>query len=355
MLKKAASLILISLFAGMLSGCWDNRDINHRALPVTMGVSMKGDNYNVLLLIPEPVENTTRIRLVKGEGKTVTEAIDTISRDMESFVDMLHMKVVVFDKALAERGLMDSISGFMRARDISPKVIVVITDDEINQFFKRSQKTMAPEGTTLYDCFEKDAGWNPEIALTRVWEVYRSIHSYTRDVAIPIIQAGTKTMIEHNGSAIIKNGRMVGRISSEETLLMNAFSGESSYGKVEVMNHASVLIVSNTFRNSSKVVDRTPYMNSKIILKVSLLETRENTNADLIREELEKVLTLRCDAVIEKMKANEADVLGLGQFFRNKLPRNELQHWRTEYLPRLKMNFEVRTIIQNEGNLKMPS
>jgi Ger(x)C family germination protein len=351
--KLAPPIFMLLFMALTLSACWDNRDINHRSLPVTMGVSYKDQIYKVFLEIPEPVENTTRIRIISGTGKTITQAVDSISMDMESSVDLLHLKLIVFEKKYAQQGVNDSISGFIRSRDISPKAIVVICDEDLDNFFPTIQKAMEPEGTTLYDCFEKNAGWNPQVALTRIWQVYRSIHSYTRDVAIPILKSGNNTVIEHLGSAVIKNGKMVDQISSDETLLFNAFNGESTQGKIEVMDHASVLIVNNTMKTESKLMDNRPSLISKLNLKVSLLETRGNPSNELIKKELDALLTERFNRMLTKIQIKEADILGLGQFFRNKIPRDHLRHWRSEYLPNLKMDFQVHIVIQNEGNLKM--
>ncbi|MCD9025281.1 Ger(x)C family spore germination C-terminal domain-containing protein [Cohnella silvisoli] len=318
-----------------------------------MGVSYQDQIYKVILLIPKPVAHTTRIRNISGTGKTITQAVDNISVDMESSVDLLHLKVIIFDKKYAQHGVTDSITGFMRARDISPKAIVVICDEDLDLFFPKVQKTMEPKGTPLYDSFEKNAGWNPQVALTRVWQVYRSIHSFTHDVAIPIVKSGKSTVIEHIGSAMIKNGKMVDRISSDETLLFNAFNGESAQGKIEVLDHASVLIVNNTIKNRSKLTNNRPYLKSKIKLKVSLLETRGNPSNQVIKDELVKLLTKRFNRMLTKVQTREADILGLGQFFRNKIRRDQLQHWRTDYLPYLKMDFQMDIVIQNEGNLKM--
>lgn len=351
--KLAVPVFTMLLMAFILSACWDNRDINHRSLPVTMGISYQEHKYKVFLQISEPVENTTRIRILTGTGKTITQAVDNISLNMESSVDLLHLKIIIFSKKYAQQGVTDSISGFMRSRDISPKAIAVICDEDLDSFFNAVQKSMKPEGITLYDSFEKNAGWNPQVAQTRIWQVYRSIHSFTRDVAIPIIKSGKSTIIEHIGSAVIKNGKMVGQISSDETLLFNAFNGESTQGKIEVMDHASVLIVSNTMNNKSKLMGKRPYLKSKINLKVSLLETRGDPSSQLIKKELETLLTKRFNLLLTTIQTREADILGLGQFFRNKMPREQLQRWRSNYLPVLKMDFQIHIVIQNEGNLKI--
>lgn len=335
-----------------LGGCWDNRDINHRSLPVVMGISKEDAKYKVFLDIPQSSQEGTRSMLVTRTGQTITEVVDDISSNLETRVDLLHLKVIIFERKYAEEGLTDSISSFMRSREISAKAMVAICDEDIDTFFNKLQERSSTNQTVLYNFFEKNAGWSPSIAVTRTWEIFRSVHSFTRDVAIPIIKSGRSTIIENKGAAIIKNGRMVGRITEDETLLMNAFDEESAHGKIEVMNHASVLIVSNSMKHHVALKDGTPYMRSQINLKVSVLETRGDPSVDMIKDELEKLLTQRFNKMFKNIQNHEADILGVGQYFRTLIPRDKLAHWRTDYLPRLKMDLAVKTTIQNEGNLK---
>ncbi len=199
--------------------------------------------------------------------------------------------------------------------------------------------------------FEKNSGWTPQIALTRVWQVYRSMHSYTRDTALPIVKSGRNTSIKHIGSAVIRSGKMVEEITPDETLLFNAFNRESTQGKIEVMDHASVLIVKNTTKHKSKLIDNKPQMDSDIYLKVVILETRENPTSDSIKEELKTLLNERFNHMFKNIQEKEADILGLGQYFRTKIPREQLKRWRTDYYPQLELNLSVHIDIQNEGNL----
>ncbi|MED1820718.1 Ger(x)C family spore germination protein [Bacillus subtilis] len=345
-------IFCLFLIVIMLSGCWDNRDINHRVLPVVLGISTVGDQYNVFLEIPEPSKDMTKIKIVSGTGDTITQAVDTLNRNMESKVDLLHVKVILIERRTAEDGMKDIISGFMRSRDVSPKALVAICDENINEFFSKLQNSMGPEATTMFEFFEKNAGWDPEIALTRIWEVYRSIHSYTQDVAVPMIVKGKSTIIEQIGSAIIKNGKMVEQISSEETLLFNTFDGESTHGQIELMDHASVMIVSNTMHHKSELIEKQPFLQSRINLKVVILETRGDPSAKQIKKELNTLLTNRFNQMFSKIQKSEADILGLGQFYRNKITRKELKNWRSAYYPNLKMNIQFHIDIQNEGYLR---
>ncbi|MEF3303171.1 Ger(x)C family spore germination protein [Paenibacillus sp. GYB003] len=353
---KLAMRMLLAACVGLpVSGCWDNKDINHRALPVVMGISKADETFKVTLQIPEPAGTTTQTKIVTDTGSTITQAVDKISMNLESNVDLLHLKVVLFEKPYAQQGLNESISGFMRSRDISPKALVVICDEDLDTFFARVTRTKQPSGTPLYDFFEKNAGWSPQIALTRIWQVYRSIHSFTRDVAIPIIRSGKSTQVEHIGTAVIKNGKMVERISPDDTLLFNAFQGQSTQGKIEVMDHASVLVVSNTIRHKSGLANGRPHVESVINLKVSVLETRETPSTASIQKDLETLLTGRFNRMFAKIQAAGADILGIGQLFRAELNREQLKRWRTDYYPDVNLDFRVQAVIQNQGHLKAPA
>ncbi|WP_141504301.1 Ger(x)C family spore germination protein [Paenibacillus luteus] len=347
-MKIGKSLLALSLVVA-LCGCWDNTDINHRVLPVVMGVSKKDSEYKIFLQIPEPIQNHTLIKIVTGSGSTINHAVDKISANLEDHVDLLHVKLILLDKKYAQSGVDDSIADFMRGRDVSPKTLVSICDEDLEQFFIKVKKKMEPKGTTLYDFFEKNAGWNPQIALTRVWEVYRSIHSYTRDVAIPVIRSGASTVVQHEGSGVIKNGKMVAQIDSDETLLFNAFNGESTQGKIEVMDHASVLITSNSIRHKGTMIDGKPYLKSKIKLKVVIQETKGHPTSDEIKKEIEVMLKSRFDQMFVKLQGSGADILGTGQYFRNLIPRTQLKDWRTQYYPKLKLDFQVQATIENTG------
>ncbi|QHW33603.1 Ger(x)C family spore germination protein [Paenibacillus rhizovicinus] len=352
-IKHAWRITSIVGCLGVLCGCWDNRDIDHRSLPVTMGLAYHDNLYDVVLQIPEPQSNGTNIRIIKQSGKTINEAVDKISERMESSVDLLHLKLILIEKGYAQQGLTDSISSFMRSRDISPKAIIAICNEDLGPFFDFVKKSMSPKGTTLYDCFEKNAGWNPQMALTHIWQVYRSIHSYTRDIAIPVIKSGKSGTIDYEGSAIIKNGKMIDQITPEETLLFNSFTGQSAQGKIEVMDKASVLVLKSSMHHHSKLIRDTPYLDVQITMKVSILETKGSVSSEVIKQELKEILTKRFNRMFRKTQVREADILGLGQYYRNKIPRTKLRHWRTEYLPKLRLNLKVKTIIQNEGNTKL--
>ncbi|MCM3783752.1 Ger(x)C family spore germination protein [Neobacillus mesonae] len=346
------SIVVILILAPLLSGCWNIKDINHRSLPVIMGISLTEHNqYKVFLDIPA-ISESSSLTVVSDTGDTINEIIDRISMNMETQVDLLHLKIVVVDKRFAESGMGDIVSGFNRSSNISSKTLFVISDENLEDFFNKMKEKSKNSGNILYDFFEKNAGWNPQMIDTRIWEMFRSVHSYTHDVIVPIIRAGRSTSIENMGSAIIKNGKMKGRITPEETLMANAFHGESVHGKVEVMRSATVQIISNRLTHKSWTENSMPFLRSTLHLKVTILDTRGSPTEEEITKNLEELLSHRMEHLFRKTQDEQADILALGQFFRTRLTRDQLEEWRKEYLPKLDFKFKVKAVIENKGNLK---
>lgn len=353
---SARRLVLLAFaLAGTLalSGCWDIKDINHRSLPVVMGVKQIDGTYKVLLLIPNATPSRTDVKIISQSGSTINEILDKIDRNMENKVDLLHLKVIIFERSVAEKGLSQSVESFMRARDISNKTLTAISAGALEPLFDKLTSSSTSDGTEMYDFFEKNAGWSPEVVQTRIWEVFRSMDSFTRDVVIPTIQPGRSTTIESNGAAVIKNGKMVGVIDSEESLLYNLFKGTGTQGKIEVMNHATVKIVADRLTRSSELKESQATMKGRLHLKVTVLETVGAPTEAEIKQEIDEQLSARFQSMLKATQVKEADILGLGQYFRDKLSRENLSQWRTKYYPFLKFDFKVQVIIQDEGLLKM--
>jgi germination protein, Ger(x)C family len=342
------------IFTTLLSGCWDNKDINHRALPIAMGISYQQGDYEVFLDIPKVSEKNEGIQVISAKGNTISSAIDHISMNLEDQVDLLHLKVIVVDKAFATRGLEEITSSIIRSRHVSPKTMFVICDEPLDRFFERINNPLNGDGNEIYDFFQKNSGWNPEIAYTPVWKVFRSIHSYTNDVVLPIIQSGHSTTIQSVGSGILKNGRMVGRLNNEQTLLYNVFDGNSLQGKIEVMGKSTVQIVSSHIRNHSSFVNQKPELNSKLYLKVVIMDTVGSPSTASIETELQVLLQRVLDQIFIKIQRANADIFGIGQHFRDDLTRSELAQWRTQYFPQVKIKLDIQTVIRNTGNLKLP-
>ncbi|RDU37062.1 Ger(x)C family spore germination protein [Neobacillus piezotolerans] len=338
-----------------LAGCWQIKDINHRSLPVIMGISKEGDHFRVMLEIPIPTQGMRKQVTIKGRGKTISKALEDIRNNTEASLDLLHLRVLVFDKRMVKEGIREPISTFLRNRDVSNKTLVVYCDEDMDAFFESLNRNIKEKGTALYDFFEKYAGWTPKLPLTRLSDVYRSLQSYTEDILLPKVRSGESSTLEYKGAALLKNGKLVTTLNPKETFLVNAIHRQSVSGNIEVMNHANVMIVSNKVYTKARMKNGIPYLNVTIKYKIVVQEVKDKPSKTFINKELEDVLTARFYKLTKKSQAKQVDPLGLGNFFRSKLSYDELKRWKSHYYSLLKVNYEIKSEIQNIGNLKTTS
>lgn len=190
------------------------------------------------------------------------------------------------------------------------------------------------------------------MAQTRIWQVYRSLHSYTQDVAISIIKTGKTTTIASTGSAIIKNGKRVGKISTDETLLFNAYNGFSAQGRIEVMDHATVRILGQTLSHSCSAEGNRTALNSNIKLNVVIMETKGNASVEVIKQELEALLASRYQRLFRKLQSKEADIWGWASSVGGRFHVNAWCIGGPIITQIMKLNTHLQSVIQNEGLLK---
>ncbi|GIN63411.1 hypothetical protein J27TS8_34040 [Robertmurraya siralis] len=353
MTKYVVKVFVMAAVLLLLNGCWDNKDINHRVMPVVLGISKVDQDFKVYLQIPNPSDEKIKTRIVEESGQSINEIISKISTNMESQVDLLHIKVIVVDEQIAKEGFNKIISAFLRSRDIPSKALFAVCEDDLDEFFAQMEENTSAEGTVLLDYFEKDAGWTPQVALTRVWHLYRSMYSLTHDVAVPLLKLGNSLKVEQTGSGVIKEGKMVSKINPKETLLYNAFNGESTQGIIEVMDIATVKILDDSIRHRSQVIGGRPELLTTVYLKVTVLEVEKDTSEEMIKKKLSKQLENRFNTMFANIQQKESDILAIGQLFRDQLPREELKQWRSKYYPRVNATMDFKVDIQNSGILKL--
>ncbi|MDR6550897.1 Ger(x)C family spore germination protein [Paenibacillus qinlingensis] len=351
--RTGICLLAVWLGCGLITtGCWDYHDINQRTVPVIMGVS-KGQEkkYKVSLQIPIPAERQLNVKVVSREASTISEGIDNIRTDIENYIDLLSIQLIVVSQELAREGLQDALANAIRATAFPPKTLLAVTDSDMEELLSNTKKAITSDVTTFYKFANKRAGWTPKTAKASLMESFSSTQSYTQDVLLPIIKPGRETVLEFDGSAIMKKGKMIGRLSDKETLVVNVITNRFYGADVEVLENASLTIRSAHMNWSSRVTENGPELVGKLSLQTSLSESIIEKPKSEHKSDLEKLFLKDLDSVTNKLIQTGADPLGLGNHFRSKIPFEKLAKWRSDYYPELKVHYLVQVKINNLGSL----
>lgn len=348
MKKVNKTLIALLFLVIFLSGCWDNKDIDKRVLPLVMGITkVDNDEYKVTVQIPITKKDGEISRIVTSKDGSIASALGQIRTNSEDAVDYSHVRLVVIPKDLSDnqKELMQIITFLMTLQEISTNAQLVFTNDPIEKLLSNINDKLGVDSTSLYDFFNKGAGWAPEILSTRIWEVYRSLYSYTEDISIPVVDSGKDTVLSYKGAAALKMGKITQEFNPNETQLINLFQNNNAKGKIEDLGFASVIVTRSAIESKS-VMDSKPIVSTDLKLKIDVLEQEAGITNDRIKKELERLIEDRFNNMFDKAQENNIDVFGFGQYFRNQIPYDDLKNWREKYYPNLKMDFQVHTSME---------
>ncbi|GAA3407419.1 Ger(x)C family spore germination protein [Paenibacillus hodogayensis] len=326
-----------------LSGCWDVKDINKRYLPVVMGVDEgEKEAYRVILQIPT-VRGGTQI--LEDEAKSISKAIDQIRTKAEKSIDLLHLRLFLISERLAKKGIGDVVDFAIRADDISIKGMVGIVQGKFEKTLYHQVKP-TPE-VSSYDYFSEESGWTPSVTIDRLWEAYRSIHSYTEDMPAPLIEAGTDTLFIFKGSAIMQGDKMIGMVSPDETMILNVFQEKYTGGTIEVAQDTSVLIKKAKVRHEKSWTAAGPRLKSSIALDIVVTESKEDESNEEIARKIKQLIEMRAAEIVLKLHKLKSDTLSTGQIFRPMLTEDQLKNWKTEWYPKLKHEISCQVRIRD--------
>ncbi|QHW31162.1 Ger(x)C family spore germination protein [Paenibacillus rhizovicinus] len=352
-LRIGVRLLAVWLGCGLMTtGCWDYHDINHRTVPVIMGIS-KGQEkrYKVSLQIPIPAERKLNVKVVSREAATVSEGIDVIRVDVENYIDLLSIQLIVVSQGIAQEGLKDEMANAIRSTMFSPKTLLAVTSGDMVELLSNTKNAITNDITTFYKFANKRAGWTPKTAKTSLMESFVSTRSYTQDILLPIIKPGRETVLEFDGSALMKEGKMIGRLSDQETLFVNVVTNRYYGADVEVLQNASLTILAAHMNWSSRMTGNGPELVGKLRLQTSLSESRTEKSKSQHVSDLETLFSKNLKQVTDKLIQTGADPMGMGNHFRSKIPFEKLAKWRSDYYPELKVRYHVQVEIANLGSL----
>lgn len=340
-------IVLISLT--LLGGCWDIKEIDKRDIPLIIGIRRENDNqYKVTLYIPVTEKGSKLSRTVTKKGTNVSSALEQLKTNTEDALYYKQVRLILIQSNLANdnEDISEVIQFLMKSKELPSIALLAITDENIEKMFSSINDKLDAHATSVIDYFYKGVDWAPEISTTRIWEVYRSLFSYTNDIAVPVVNSGKDTLLSFEGSAVLKNGKMMERISPSENQFIHLFQNHQTKGKIESLGYASIMVKNSSLRIKPSMKTDELMVSSDLSLKIEILEKKEGVSHDQIQSDLEKLIEKRFYSLFEQAQRNKADIFGFGQHFRNQIPYSELKNWRDEYYPHLKVNFQAQVQIE---------
>ncbi len=231
-LKLVASVMLLSMLMMLLSGCWDNHELD--TLFIVTGIALDKANDSEQLDISLQIGKTksnvsdsdksnsqqaSTIQL-KTTAYTMMEGLMEFNRDSSRTLLLHHNQVLLLGSALAEQGIKDHIDLFLRDHEARMEVLVMIADGRADEVLSAKLDQEKISGVFLAREMQDLYAVSPYYKI-RMLDFASRLRDGTTSPIAPIValkETDKKQEIKFNGFAVFKDGKMIGRLNNDEVL-----------------------------------------------------------------------------------------------------------------------------------------
>jgi Ger(x)C family germination protein len=263
--KKFSILIFLLLF--VLTGCWDRKEIEERSYVVAIGLDLpKGIDIEKEQAIDVTFQFSNPKLSVKGasqSGTSETEDIVTLTapdfvsaRNMaNSFVtreiSFSHNKVLIVSEELARTEIFYRLlSTSLKDREVRRETNIIVTEGKASEFMSKNKPELMVRAHRYYQFLidrATETGLVPESNLNRFLAItdgdadlflamYGSINKDQNEVGFQDEDQYTAGQVPKRGgnavqligSAVFKEGKMIGKLNGEETRITRLLDNTST-------------------------------------------------------------------------------------------------------------------------------
>lgn len=367
--KGLLAAVALSLFAGVLSGCWNRRELNELAITVAMGIDKAGEGYLVSAQVIDPtqvgrnqlVERTTTT-VYQAEGKSILEALRRMTKKCPRKIYVAHLRILVIGESVAREGIARPLDFFFRDDESRSNFnIIVAKGDKANEILSTLSLIELIPATELYKTLEtSQENWAPTVAV-KVVDLIRTLGTDGIDPVLTGISiVGNESMaqsaengkkinpsgyLEYKSIAVFKKDKLIGWLNEDEGKSYNYVTNHvvNTVGQ-SVCPEGGGLFAVEIFRAHTTlkpyIRNGSPAMRIEAELEANLgeLECRLDVEDNAAVEKLEAKMREDATKLLKKsiqhvQKTYATDIYGFGKSFHIHYPR-EWKKWRKDW-PRM--------------------
>jgi len=377
-----ARVAFLLIFPLLLSGCWNNRDLNEITIVAGLGLDRTEDGkilLTVQMVEPAAIQSTSSgkgkgggaqpkpVLVASYEGETVFEAVRGILSIVDKKLFLTTSQVLILGERLSQDGIEEALDYFQRdhvidytmdvlaAKDVTPGEILEIETDMDSipaVYIKGTSKNTISRGTTKK---------------TMLIDVIKDMGSSGREPAIGQITKTGEKEVRTEGTAVFRDGKLAGWLDPYETrgYLFAIDKVESAIVNVPADNGK---IAMEIIRSKGKI--NVTFENGEPAMLTVKVETEANVGEyegkgrldspdDLIKleqslsEEIKKEIMM---ALEKTQKEYSSDIFGFGVYVHKYHPqywKNAKKDW-NDIFGKLPAEIQVDAKIMRTGIIKNP-
>lgn len=336
--KKMLTLIIFLCSFVLLSGCWDQKIYEKIGFILQLGLEEDevGDlKYTVGVPLISPEANG-KIEVLTTSIGLVREGRDKVRHTSGKTVEGGKVQHIYFSEGLAKRGINEFLEIFIRSPENPLVANIIVVEGSPNELIRYSNEyTDKPRPAFYVNGLIENARKNSYAPLTRVSDFTILTLSETIDPTVPLIRYNKKE-IEVIGAALFDSDKMVGKISTKDTGLLNGlmeikkdinYIYEGPYSKKrekDLTGGAAILMRINKRKIYINLDKNKPVIDIKLDFKGSIseysgsLDLSNPEDKAKLEENIGDAIQKDCSRLLKYLTEVGSDPVGFGEIVRTK-------------------------------------
>ncbi|MFC4810426.1 Ger(x)C family spore germination protein [Paenibacillus sp. GCM10023250] len=348
--------------AALLSACGSQQVIDKISLAQAASYDLDGSRTVTAVLVGDYAKKgETRADLLDTGSNSRLDMIPRLQTKSGKTLEYGQLRMVVFGKAFAARGIDAILENFFRDPKISSRLQLAVADGEARKLLAESGKQR--DATYLRTLVEDNMkhGNLPRLGFQKTLFDY---YGEGRDIVLPYLTTD-RGEITVGGAALFKGDAYAERVDANEAFLLKLLTGSARDGSYTVAlpgaaDGDSLVIRCLSSKTKLRLLQQPPVPAIRFDVRLNVLlqevphAMRAMTERELakLEEELGRTLARRIEAFAADCAKKGLDPLGLGDF-----ARSRTRGWRAETFyaayPSLKAEAKVGLRIAQTGVGKM--
>lgn len=382
--NKTVLLPAVMVMTFLLTGCWDQVEIEDRGFIIGSGIDLSDDSNNDQtelalthqFVVPEGIGTPTDSGGDEPAFDNLTSSgtnMFSVSRKMSEQTSKIpfyeHEKVVVISDEVASKPYLFTkvLDIFMRNPEMRRSINVVIADGSAKKVLETKPDSEKVPITYLDSVMENSFANATEVDPVKIGDVHGDSLERVSYVLPRVIPEEKSS--KSKGAAVFNghNQQMVGILDSSETKGMNLITGKAEEGVINIaMNQKNVTFEMEDVDSNIKLDTKDP-KNIKAHVTISvdgaISETfgTENLFKERVMKEIEKQVSSEIEKIAEKtIKQSQdklkADIFGIGKQLQEKhysLWKQLQDNWDhgANYFSDVTFDVDASTRVDTTGNV----
>ena len=385
MKRRAVFLLVILWTASLLTGCWNRREIETLGFVLAFGVDQREDGrVEVTAELAKPGAMARRegggggkekpYKTYSASGKTLFDAIRNVTRESPRKLWFGHNQLVVIGEEMARRGVLPVLELMERDHELRREMWVLVARGKAKDVIEAEidlEKTPA-KGLMRLIKVRGATSTAQAVRANEFLKVLSAKHTSPTTSVITLVKKEGKPAPEFHleGSAVFKDGKLIGFLDATETRGMLWATGKVKSGVITVPcpGDEKEKVALEIIRARGEIEPRVEDGKISFVIKIKEQgNLGEQTGpVDLTSParmgELERrkaaAIEGEIGAALRRARELKADIFGFGEALHREYPavwRGLKEKWESEEFPGIPVAFDIEARIRRTGKVGRPT